>query len=217
MRMSPSRANQTGLATREKLLQAAIHLVRRQGFAATTVDDICWEAGVTKGAFFHCFPNKEAMGAEAARFWSTWTGGLFEKATYHDLPDPLERVLSYLDLRESLLEGPVEAFTCYAGTTVQECFATSDSIRIACAESIAGHAATLESDFDLALEHRGGIDGITGASLALHTQAVLQGAFVLAKATGGATVVREAIEHHRRYLLLLLDPGMNFQRQGALP
>lgn len=213
--MSPSKGIQSTSSTREKLLQAAIHLVRRQGFAATTVDDICWEAGVTKGAFFHCFPNKETMGVEAARFWSVWTGGLFENATYHGLPDPLERVLSYLDLRESLLEGPLETFTCYAGTTVQECFATSEPIRTACADSITGHAATLEADFELALEHRGGIDGITGASLALHTQAVLQGAFVLAKATGGAAVVREAIAHLRRYLLLLLDPHNTFQRRGA--
>jgi len=194
------------------LLQAAIHLVRRQGFAATTVDDICWEAGVTKGAFFHCFPTKEAMGAEAARFWSSWTGELFDKATYHGLPEPLERVLSYLDLRESLLEGPVEAFTCYVGTTVQECFATSESIRNACAESITGHAATLEKDFELALEHRGGIAGITGASLALHTQAVLQGAFVLAKATGGAGIVHESIAHLRRYLIQLLGPEEDSSR-----
>lgn len=193
------------LGTRERLLGAAISLVRRQGFAATTVDDICWEAGVTKGAFFHCFPNKEAMGAETARYWSSWTGGLFANAAYHDLPDPLERILGYLDLRESLLEGPLEAFTCYAGTTVQECFATSESIRTACADSIVGHAGTLERDFELGLERRGGIEGVTAASLALHTQVVLQGAFVLAKATGGPAVVRESIAHLRRYLLSLLD------------
>ena len=211
-RMSRTPINEPGPGTREKLLQAAIHLVRRHGFAGTTVDDICWEAGVTKGAFFHCFPNKEAMGTEAARFWSNWTGGLFETAAYHDHPDPLQRVLSYLDLRESLLEGPLEAFTCFAGTTVQECFASSESIRTACADSITGHAATLESDFEFALERRGGIEGVTGASLALHTQAVLQGAFVLAKATGGAGIVHESIAHLRRYLIQLLGPEEDSSR-----
>lgn len=205
--MSPNTASSPSPGTRDRLLGAAISLVRRQGFAATTVDDICWEAGVTKGAFFHCFPNKEAMGAEAAHHWSSWTGGLFASAPYHELPDPLERILAYLDLRESLLQGPVEAFTCYAGTTVQECFATSDSIREACADSITGHAATLERDFALALERRGGLEDVAAASLALHTQVVLQGAFVLAKATGGPDIVRESIAHLRRYLLLLLGPG----------
>lgn len=192
--------------SRAKLLQAAIHLVRRQGFAATTVDVLCREAGLSKGAFFHNFASKEAMGAEAARYWTTWTGGLFASASYHQIPDPLERILGYLELRESLLDLPVEAFTCYAGTTLQECHATSEPIRLACADSITSHAATLETDFDLALQHRGGLAGTSGASLALHTQAVLQGAFVLAKATGSAAIVRDSIAHLRRYLLLLLDP-----------
>jgi TetR/AcrR family transcriptional repressor of nem operon len=180
--------------------------VRRSGFATTSVDELCREAGVTKGAFFHHFASKDEWGAEAARYWSSWTGGFFASAEYHHLPDPLERILGYLDLREALLEGPVEAFTCYAGTTVQECFASSESIRTACADSITGHASTLEMDFELALQGRGGVAGVTASSLALHTQTVLQGAFVLAKATGGADIVRDGIAHLRRYLLLLLTP-----------
>lgn len=201
--------------SRTKLLQAAIHLVRRQGFASTSVDDICREAGLTKGAFFHNFESKEAMGAEAARYWSTWTGGLFASAAYHQIPDPLERILGYLELRESLLDLPVEAFTCYAGTTLQECHATSEPIRTACADSITSHAATLEQDFDLALHRRGGIGSMDGASLALHTQAVLQGAFILAKATGSAAIVRDSIAHLRRYLLLLLDPDGGIPERSA--
>jgi TetR/AcrR family transcriptional regulator, transcriptional repressor for nem operon len=40
----------------------------------------------------------------------------------------------------------------------------------------------------------------TARSLALHTQAVLQGAFILAKAKGDAAVARESIDHLRRYI-----------------
>ena len=43
----------------------------------------------------------------------------------------------------------------------------------------------------------------TAASLALHTQAVLQGAFILAKATGGAEAAADSIDHLRRYVELL--------------
>jgi TetR/AcrR family transcriptional repressor of nem operon len=42
-------------------------------------------------------------------------------------------------------------------------------------------------------------------SLALHTQAVLQGAFVLAKATGDAAVAADSVDHLRRYLELLFS------------
>jgi TetR/AcrR family transcriptional repressor of nem operon len=44
---------------------------------------------------------------------------------------------------------------------------------------------------------------VTARSLALHTQAVLQGAFILAKAKGDAAVAAESIDHLRRYLVLL--------------
>jgi TetR/AcrR family transcriptional regulator, transcriptional repressor for nem operon len=43
----------------------------------------------------------------------------------------------------------------------------------------------------------------TAKSLALHTQAVLQGAFILAKATGGAAIAADSIDHLRRYIELL--------------
>jgi TetR/AcrR family transcriptional repressor of nem operon len=43
----------------------------------------------------------------------------------------------------------------------------------------------------------------SAASLALHTQAVLQGAFILAKAKGGAAVAADSVDHLRRYLKLL--------------
>ena len=43
----------------------------------------------------------------------------------------------------------------------------------------------------------------TAENLALHTQAVLQGAFILAKAKGNAAVVEASIDDLRRYVELL--------------
>ena len=46
-------------SAKDKLLDAAVHVVRQKGYAATSVDDFCKAAGVTKGAFFHHFESKE--------------------------------------------------------------------------------------------------------------------------------------------------------------
>ena len=48
--------------TRKRILSAAFDTVYRQGFRATSVNDIVAKAGVTQGAFFHYFPNKNALG-----------------------------------------------------------------------------------------------------------------------------------------------------------
>ncbi len=194
------------LTARDRLLEAGVKLVRQHGFAATSVDQLCGEAGVTKGAFFHHFVSKEALGVALADYWSSSTGQFFAAAPFHQHDDPLDRVLGYIDLRIALISGPVESFSCVAGTMVQEAFRSSDSIRSACNSSILGNAAALEDDLVAALA-RSGVSGVTAASLSRHIQAVIQGAFVLAKAAGAAdsaAAAREHLMHLRRYLELLL-------------
>ncbi|MCB9947328.1 MAG: TetR/AcrR family transcriptional regulator [Rhodospirillaceae bacterium] len=194
---------------RAKLLDAALSIIRTKGYSATTVDELCAAAGVTKGAFFHHFRSKDDLGVAAAEHWSDMTGALFAGAAYHDHADPLDRILGYVDFRKALLQGRVPEFTCLAGTMVQETYETVPAIRDACARSITGHARTLEDDIAAAMRDRGMSPDWTARSLALHTQAVLQGAFILAKAKGGAAVAADSIDHLTRYLTLL------FRRDGS--
>src|SRR5262249_41558705 len=154
---------------RQKLVDAALALIRTQGFAATSVDELCARAGVTKGAFFHHFASKNELAVAAADHWSRATGELFAAAPYHAHTDPLDRVLGYLDFRKALLKGRVPEFTCLVGTMVQETYETDPDIRAACDASISNHAATLESDITEAL-HKYNVTGISAAGLALHTQ-----------------------------------------------
>lgn len=190
---------------RVKLLRAAVDVIRAKGYSATSVDELCAAAGVTKGAFFHHFDSKESLAVAAAQFWSETTAALFAAAPYHGHAEPLDRVLGYIDFRAGLLDGPIAGFTCLVGTMVQESYGTSTAIRDACAASIFGHAETLEADLDLALT-RHGVTETTARSLARHTQAVLQGAFILAKAGGGQEAAAASVAHLKRYFELLFRP-----------
>lgn len=197
------------VSARTKLLDAAIKLVRAKGFAATSLDDLCREAGVTKGAFFHHFATKEALGVAAANYWTETSSALFLAADYNSHDDPLDRYFGYLDFREAILDGPVAEFTCYAGTTLQETYGTSDPIRVAAYASITGHSARLATDLDAAIAKYGAPEDVSGTSLGLHTQAVLQGAFILAKGEGGPSIARESVAHLRRYMALLFKRDMD--------
>lgn len=193
---------------RAELLTAAVDVIRAKGLNATSVDDLCAAAGVSKGAFFHHFASKEELAVAAAEHWSTMTGGLFASADYHRHADPLDRVLSYLDLRRDLVAGDPAQFTCLAGTMVQEAYSSSPAVRDACAASIFGHAASLEPDFAAVIAAYAAPAGVTAHSLAVHTQTVLQGSFVMAKAADDPEIVRDAIEHLRRYLQGLFRPDV---------
>jgi TetR/AcrR family transcriptional repressor of nem operon len=188
---------------RTRLLDSALRIIREKGYHATSVDELCAAAGVTKGAFFHHFKSKEDLAVAAADHWSTTTGELFAVAPYHGFADPLDRVLAYLDFRASLIAGTTAEFTCLVGTMAQETFLTNPAIRDACFASIAGHAETLETDLDAAIEFYGVSGGVTAKGLALHTQAVLQGAYILAKAKNDPSIASESIGHLRRYFALL--------------
>lgn len=193
--------------SRTKLLDAALAVIRRKGYTATRVEEICAEAGLTKGSFFHHFKTKEELAIAAAEHWSEVTGQLFETAPYHRHADPLDRVLAYVDFRKELLSGDVPEFTCLVGTMTQEIYQTAPAVREASARSIFEHAATLEADIAEAREIHGVEGDWTPSSLARHTQAVLQGAFILAKAEGsperGAALAAESVDHLRRYIELL--------------
>lgn len=188
---------------RRRILDAALNVIRAQGYSATSVDDLCKAAGVTKGAFFHHFASKEELGVAAAQHWSDMTGGLFAGADYHRHADPLDRVLGYIDFRRDILAGEVSEFTCLVGTMVQEIYDTHPDLRAACNRTIASHVATLVEDIRQAREMHAPDADWSAESLAWHTQAVLQGAFILAKAKGGAAIAADSVRHLRRYVEML--------------
>ena len=47
--------------TEQRILRAALTLMREHGYENVSVRDICRQAGITTGAFYHHFPSKEAM------------------------------------------------------------------------------------------------------------------------------------------------------------
>ncbi|HVA13311.1 MAG TPA: helix-turn-helix domain-containing protein [Stellaceae bacterium] len=189
--------------SKTRLLDAAMQMIRAQGYAATSVDDICRAAGLTKGAFFHRFKSKEELAVAAAAHFSALAEALFAAAPYRTLADPLDRLLGYIDFRSAILEGPIPDFTCLLGTMVQEAYDTHPAIRAACDRYIGVHAAEVAKDI-AAAKALYAPDALWSAdSLALYTQAVLQGAFVLAKAKNGNEVGRDCVVHLRRYVEFL--------------
>jgi TetR/AcrR family transcriptional regulator, transcriptional repressor for nem operon len=193
-------------SARSKLIEAAHATVRAKGYSATSVDELCATAGVTKGAFFHHFASKEALAVAAAGAWTDMAEQrIFTAADWVRIPDPLDRLLAHIDFRFAMLDGPVEDFTCFVGTMVQEAYKSSEAIRAACDASITAYAHRLAEDIDLAISAYGIGHGVTSLGLAFHIQAVLQGAFIMAKAKGNPAIARDTVTHLKRYVSMLFN------------
>lgn len=95
------RRRHQALQTQRQILSAALSLMREKGFDKVTVRDICRQAGITTGAFYHHFPSKEALLVSGVGALDSY----MERAllTHPDLP-PMERLAfiltTYIDFIE---------------------------------------------------------------------------------------------------------------------
>lgn len=189
-----------------RLIEAAMAIVRQKGYAATSIDDLCKAASVSKGAFFHHFASKEALAVSSAAQWTARAEELiFTLPDWTQIEDPLERILAHINFRLSMIDGPAESFSCFVGTMVQETFATNDAIRVACDLSISTYAKRLAEDIQPAIDRYGIRFSVSAIDLAYHIQTVLQGAFIMAKAKSDPAIARASVTHLKRYVQMLFD------------
>jgi TetR/AcrR family transcriptional repressor of nem operon len=82
---------------KERLLTVAGDLIWKQSYGAVSVDEICDEAGVKKGSFYHFFPSKAELAVAA--FEEHWhvRRPLMDEAFSASLP-PLQRLENYCRL-----------------------------------------------------------------------------------------------------------------------
>jgi TetR/AcrR family transcriptional regulator, transcriptional repressor for nem operon len=198
--------------SKTRILDAAVQVIRAKGYSAMTIDDVCLAAGLTKGSFFHHFKSKEVLALAAAGHFATIADTLFAQAPYRALRDPLDRLLGYIDFRMAILQGSLPEFTCLLGTMVQETFESHPAIRQACDTHISAHAAEVTKDIAEAKSRYAPGATWSAEGLGLYTQAVIQGAFILAKAKNGPEIAGECLGHLRRYLEMLFNRPQKKER-----
>jgi AcrR family transcriptional regulator len=76
---------QRGQETRERLVESARTIFARQGYDATSVAELCERAEVSKGAFYHHFPSKQALFMDLL---DQWMGELEERLETIEVETP---------------------------------------------------------------------------------------------------------------------------------
>src|SRR6476661_3853309 len=65
----------TTISTRQRVIEAATHLLGAQGYASTSMEQIRKTAGVSNGSLYHLFPDKVTLAA------SLYSAGMLECQT----------------------------------------------------------------------------------------------------------------------------------------
>ena len=199
----------TEVSTRDRILNAAEGLVIRQGFNATTLEAILAGAGASKGAFFHHFVSKEALGnALVARYADADAVALerFMGEAEALSDDPAEQVVHFVRLYEEAAdEIPTEQPGCLFVSFIYERGPGSPRDEDVIVESIMLWRNRILEKLELAAETRPHLAEVDLASLADMVFSTFEGGFILARATDEPDHLRRQLAHLRRYLELLLD------------
>lgn len=184
--------------TRERLLEAAIGLSLEKGFADTTVAEVCERADLTKGAFFHYFNGKEAMGRAVLEQWIANGGATYSAAPFWEKADPLERLYGYVDFTAELTRtGPCG---CLVGIYSQELWQSQPQLRADCEAAFTTWADGLSQLFEDAKARHAPKASFDPRSLAYHFITIFEGGLILARAYKRPEIVGEQLEHFKRYV-----------------
>ena len=123
VQFSYARVPKKGEATRERILEVAQISVLSKGFAATSIEEVIAEAGITKSGFFYHFHDKNELAREMLRRYVTENDRLFDDIFDRGrelADDPLQAFLIGLKLLSELARdlpgvhpGCIIASICY--------------------------------------------------------------------------------------------------------
>ncbi len=190
---------------REKILDAAQRLMLTKGYTATTVDEICREAGLTKGSFFHYFESKEDLGKTTLDRFASNMFSMMKAAEFNGKEDPLARTFGFLDFMLGMVRDPMIPKSCLIGNFSQELSETHPEIRSLCASYFAQWTDALKKDLDEAKTKHAPRVSFDTQGLANHFIATLEGSLILAKANQNTKVIEGNILHLRQYLKTLFS------------
>jgi AcrR family transcriptional regulator len=89
--------------TRNHILETATQLFSKNGYDATGVAEICQAAGVSKGAFYHHFPSKQAVFMELLNTYLNGIDSGFKLMRQEDRDVP-QTILKMAELAGSLFQ-----------------------------------------------------------------------------------------------------------------
>jgi len=193
--------------TRKRILETARQLILSHGYSGMSLDQLIGQLGMTKGAFFHHFRNKNDLARTLIQRYSDEGVTLFKSVlararSYSD--DPLQQLLLVIRQYEEIFEALSEPYDgCLLAAYVYELQQFDDETR-----------ALLSVEFELSRKELTRLlravvrkyppqRQVDLKSLADGFMSLFEGAFILEKALGEAGITCQQLKHYRTYIELL--------------
>lgn len=202
---APSRHEQRSAESQERLILATQALILRQGYTATTVDQICAEAGLTKGSFFHHFAGKEAIGSAAIDAWGAMGTRLYAAAWSDPALDPLAQLDRMFDIMISFTKGD-EPCACVIGMMAQELAQSHPELAALCAQHLDDWTQHVARMLDAAKKRHKPVKPFDSQRVGWFLNSIWQGSMLLGKVRRKPQTIVDNLEQARAYVAALFAP-----------
>lgn len=184
-------------------------LILDRGFGSTTIDSIINQAGVSKGAFFHYFANKEELGhALVTRYAEIDLANLemmLEKAEGLS-DDPLQQLLIFVKLFEQEVHTLEEPYPgcLFASYLHQSGLFNEEILEIIRQWMLTWRKRVLKKLEEVIKQHPP-VREVDIESLADMLLVIFEGAFVLSQSLRETQTIARQLLHYHNYLKLLFS------------
>jgi len=193
-----------GAETRERICEIAERNVLQKGFSATSIDEIIFEAGITKNGFFYHFPDKlhlaKALLTRYVDRDNEFFQTLFDRAD-ELADDPLQRFLIFLKLFAEAMEemeathpGCLIASYCYQDNQFD------DEVRKMNAEAMLSWRRMFRARFDEIAKSRPPRIDVDLEDLADMVSTLLEGGIVMGKALRDPALITRQAMLYREFI-----------------
>lgn len=182
--------------TQQRILDAARQLIYARSYADVGVAEICEQAGVQKGSFYHFFPSKRDLTlAVLDAHYVSFKEQLFEQAFAPDIP-PLARVERfaklYYEFQKQLMQETGRVLGCPVGNLANELASHDEVMR----HKIDGIFHKIQALLQLVLKEArkaGDLPAVNIEATAQAMLAYLEGVVMMAKTQNDPEVLRKLL------------------------
>jgi TetR/AcrR family transcriptional regulator, transcriptional repressor for nem operon len=199
---TPTRHEQRSAESQQRLILATQALILRQGYTATTVDQICTEAKLTKGSFFHHYANKEAIGCAAIDAWGAMGTQLYSAAWSDPTMDPLAQLNRMLDIMISFTKRD-EPCACVIGMMAQELAQSHAELAALCAKHLDDWTSHVARLLDAAKKRHKTAKPFDSQRVGWFLNSIWQGSMLIGKVRQKPQTIVDNLEQARAYVAAL--------------
>jgi TetR/AcrR family transcriptional regulator, transcriptional repressor for nem operon len=192
-------------SARDRVLDAATTLLLERGYGATSVDEVCSAAGVTKGGLFYHFASKEELAASAVERFFARLSAAGDTVRGDRQRDAYASLDAYVASLSELLEGPLLADGCLIGAMGMQTAESHPPVWSAARDAMRAWRAGVVRLIEGAAAERGVT--VDAGELADGLLAAVEGGLLLARSGASDGAAPAAVNHFRIYLRSLFEQG----------